>query len=203
MMNNKKIYILLASLLILIFPIGFSVEIVGCSSGAEIWKCEQNKLCTCVVSGECTDGNLLVYEGGIYNILCLPSINPEDGIAAINLDLCGNPTGEIRVRANCLEGQSLEKRVTIYAPVTTTTITTTTTTTIAIETTTTLKYCSEQGESCERLDCCRGLECCDDMICREACPSKGINIWLIIVPVIGILAVVIAFVLLRRSYESE
>ena len=59
-------------------------------------------------------------------MLCCPDI--VDSVAEINWDECGNPTGTVKVRAECEEDESSEKRITVSsAPATTTTMVTTTT----------------------------------------------------------------------------
>ncbi|MBU5678915.1 MAG: hypothetical protein KQA36_03465 [Candidatus Aenigmarchaeota archaeon] len=175
------------------------IEITECSSGKEPWVCYSNELCICRISGICTDGILMIYKGSIQDAFCFPSI--EKGIAAIYLDDCNNPREEIKVRASCLEGNSAEKTIKIEEKVERAS----TTTTIATRETTTIRECSKLGDSCAYQNCCEGLYCCSDMVCKESCEEERseTNLWLIIIPVIGLLIIVASFVIIKRRGEIE
>lgn len=124
MRSHVKIVALILMLLILPSA-ALALTIESCSSNTESWKCEKGKLCICRISGSCTNGNLLVYKTSLANLLCAPSI--VDGTAEIDWNFCGNPTGTVRVIADCDEGQSEERslEIIILAPTTTTSTTTT------------------------------------------------------------------------------
>lgn len=128
--------------IIIILFLGISlvsgIEIESCKSeGKNNWECGSSDICVCRISGGCTDGRLLVYETDVRNLFpCMPKI--INGYADIIWDNCDNPTGEVKVRADCSEGQSSQKTINIISPEapppqsnghhgTTTTITTTTT----------------------------------------------------------------------------
>jgi len=161
------------------------IEIKTCNSGRETWKCEIGEECKCYIYGNCTNGNLIVLKEDIRNVLCAPKI--EDGIAIIDWTICGNYYGNLDVIADCDEGQSLKKTVTVV-----TKLTTTTTTILIQPTTTTIEItCIQSGGYCGRDGCCPGLECCEDKICREICgEGTKLNIWIIVIGVISVLIVI-------------
>ena len=103
-----------------------SLEVENCQSNDEDWECELDEICICEIDGTCTDGNLLVYEDDLDNVLCIPEIKNKK--AEFSFDSCGSPTGKVRVRADCDEGQSDEENldVVFYGTIPTTTKTTTT-----------------------------------------------------------------------------
>jgi hypothetical protein len=185
----KKIALFLIFLLFIVNQtFSLDLEIRSCHSGRETWKCEIGEECKCFIIGNCTDGNLIVFKENITNVLCTPKI--ENEIAIIDWSLCGNYTGKFDVIADCEEGQSIKKTVTVV-----TKLTTTTTTTILIPlTTTTFEIpCIQSGGYCGRegLRCCPGLECCEDKICRKICREETkLNIWLIAIGVISVLIVI-------------
>ncbi len=99
---------------IIILLFGFSlvlaVDIDSCKSyGKDNWHCQDDDICICEFSGDCTDGRLLVYETDIRTLFCMPKI--VDGYADINWGNCDYPTGEVKVRADCEEGQSEERTI--------------------------------------------------------------------------------------------
>jgi len=194
-MKTKSIELFLISLLFLASICkAQQIEIIECSSGKEPWVCYTKDLCICKISGVCTDGILIIYKDNIRDALCYPSI--EKGIAAIYLDECNDPRGEIKVRASCLEGNSVEKIIRIEEK-----IERITTTTIATRETTTIRECSKLGDSCAYQSCCEGLYCCADMVCKESCEEERseTNLWLLIIPVIGLLIIVASFVIIKRK----
>jgi len=208
-MNNNKKFLKIILALILSNSMIFSsitfgannIEILGCTSGKNPWECEIGKACTCRISGTCTEGNLIVYKDNIYNTFCMPIIS--SGISVISLDACGVKRGEIKVRASCLEGNSIEKIISVvefltpFEPKPTTTI---------LIPTTTSRTCSEIGEKCIDLECCEGLVCCDDNTCKEYCEkedSKNFNIWILIIPLLGIFIIFIFFLLIKKKGEIE
>jgi len=132
----KKLLLFMVILLIST-PLVLSLNIEEChSAGDSNWNCEDSDVCTCRISGSCTDGRLLVYEGDIRNLLCMPKI--VNGYSDIIWGNCMNPTDEIQVRADCVEGQSSEKTIDIFADQggsTTTSITVTSTTATSTSTT--------------------------------------------------------------------
>ena len=180
-------------LLLLFFSsLSFSIEILGCRSGREEWRCEIGKECVCVITENCTNGNILLYQTDITSLVCAPQI--IDNIARINLTECGvEYYNTIKVIADCEEGISGEKTITIVPPAITTTTTTTSTTlsqtqNVTITCTPKEGYCGEG-----RAPCCSGLECCSDYICKESCEEKrgpNIDIWLVIIGAVSVLIVV-------------
>lgn len=182
-------------LLIIIFSqICNALEILGCSSSRDPWKCEVGKDCICIIAGNCTNGTLLVYQEDIRSLVCAPKI--MEGIARIDLEYCeATYYRNLKVRADCDEGFSQEKSITIIPK-----IETTTTTTIAPKTTTTITRvtttltCGVRGQYCGagRAPCCEGLTCCSDFVCRESCEDEGlkIDIWLVVIGAISVLIVV-------------
>jgi len=129
---RKKLLIPFITISLIILSRGYSVSVETCESGIGDWQCEVNKICVCDISGSCTNGDLLVYQGDVTNLLCAPSISGSS--VDIFWDDCGNPSGHIIVRADCDEGQSSEEVIDIVdlsdggpqTTVTTSTITTTT-----------------------------------------------------------------------------
>lgn len=184
-------------LLIFIIPqICSALDILGCSSHRESWKCEIGNDCICVISGNCTNGSLLVYQEDIRSLLCSPQIS--EGIARIDLEFCeAIYYRNLKVKADCDEGMSQEKIITIIpkSEVISTTLPSTLnlTTTIAQRVTTTIS-CGLRGQYCGpgRAACCSGLVCCPDSVCRESCESEGlkIDIWLVIIGAISVLIVI-------------
>lgn len=178
-----------------------SVEITRCKSDDTNWLCAEGEVCVCKISGTCTDGNLLVYEGSINNLLCAPEIDDDE--AVIDWYDCGNPLEWVDVRADCEEGQSEEESIYVIEEVIirTTTIpddiTTTTTRTITIDVTTTI----EELEPCPiDWECCEGelyyedepcpidMECIDHVcVPFEGDEEGGLNFGL----VVGIIVVII------------
>lgn len=149
MSDNIKYIVIF--LLLLSSPV-FSLEISDCSSDTKAWSCEYDKICKCTVSGKCTNGNILVYKNDISDLICLPSIVGR--YAEINRGDCGDPTGEVKVKADCDEGQSLEETIKLSALTTTTT-------------TTTKASCGD--------DTCDSGE--NYLNCKEDCPSGGSDLY--------------------------
>lgn len=198
-MKTKIIELFLISLLFLaVIGKTQKIEITECSSGKDPWVCYTNELCVCRISGICTEGTLMIYKNSIQDAFCFPSI--EKGIAAIYLDMCNNPRGEIKVRASCLEGNSVEKTIRIEEK-----IERITTTTIATRETTTIVECSKLGDTCAYQSCCEGLYCCEDMICKESCEKERIetNPWLLIIPIVGLLIIVASFLIIKKIGYME
>ncbi|MEM5793446.1 MAG: hypothetical protein QXY45_03795 [Candidatus Aenigmatarchaeota archaeon] len=105
-----------------IFPV-LGVSISNCNSpGQSNWFCNINDFCTCWIS-DCTDGDLLVYLEDPREILCSPEISGSS--VDISWSDCGNPTGKVKIKVDCVEGQSTEKEINLIfyqQPQTTTTI---------------------------------------------------------------------------------
>ncbi|MCD6226634.1 MAG: hypothetical protein J7J93_02470 [Candidatus Aenigmarchaeota archaeon] len=183
-------------IMFLLIPLATSVSITNCKSGDNDWECQQGEICTCYISGACTDGNLFVYKDTIGDLYCMPSI--ENGKAEIDLNNCNNPSGSIKVRADCDEGQSAVKTIEIVSESTTTTHVTTTTTTE-------LKECPFDcciGESqYEDKFCGSGYECVNNECVKTGkSSSKG----LVIVGILIIIIVaVVAFFIIKKGSESK
>lgn len=211
----KKIF-LIAFLLLLAVSYSSALEISSCRSGDDEWVCQTDKICVCKISGDCTNGNLFVYNTSFLTPLCLPKIN--NGLVNIEWDQCQSPTKQVKVRANCDEGQSLERIVQLTEAAatttssttraTTTTLATTSSTTSTRATTTTLATCPYQccvnepgylDKSCEE-----GFECCPSDMggreCKKSCfeteekkRSSGLFIIIAIVGLIVIVGLVLYF----------
>ena len=145
-MLSRRIGILLLAFILIVPTIVFSVSITDCTSGYSSWTCESGSICKCTISGSCTDGNLLVYKTSVSNLLCCPSI--INSIARIDWKNCGSPMGQVRVRADCEEGQSSEKIILITSKPSYTTTSTymLTTSSMAHTTTTTVQAPSSSGK---------------------------------------------------------
>ena len=211
---KKNIMLLVFILVFLIIPnIVLSVEIIRCKSDDTNWLCEEGEICVCKISGECTDGNLLVYEGSIENLLCLPEIDDDE--AVIDWDDCENPLEWVDVRADCEEGQSEEESIYFKEIIITETTTSTTTTTITTIGTTTIE---EELEPCPiDWECCEGelyyedepcpidMECIDHVcVPYEEVEEEGFNYGLIagIIVVIIVVFLIYSFFIKKRGKMS-
>lgn len=180
-------------IIIIIFSqVTLAIEILSCSSSRDQWKCEIGKDCVCLLSENCTNGNLLIYQEDIRSLICAPSI--DGNIVKIDIIECGAVYYKnLIVRADCDKEVSQEKTITII-PRTETTTTTVATTTIPQTTVTTVLSCGVKGQYCGqgRMPCCEGLTCCSDLVCREKCEEEGtkIDIWLIVIGAISVLIVI-------------
>ena len=139
-----------------------SIDVTSCKSNGINWLCEQGKVCTCEISGTCSNGNLLVYEDDISNPLCSPQIS--DGVASIKWENCNTTKDSVKTRADCNEGQSPEERIIISAAITTTTVlgTTTVPETTIPPTTTLPGMCGDGYCEYEDYECLEGYEHCDE-----------------------------------------
>lgn len=190
------------------FSLVFSLEVESCKSNNDNWECEEDEICVCKIDGTCTDGVLLVYDDDISDMLCMPEIKSKK--AEFTWDSCGNPIGEVKVRADCDEGQSDEEDLEVIEfyidRTTTTTVITTTrrTTTTGVATTIDgLEPCPDEYECCEDeypyedMRCPIGEECCPDHVCREDCYQDGgpggPNYWLVFGIIIVIIAVFLVY----------
>jgi len=100
--------------LFLSFSLAYAVKIESCKSeGESDWDCHESDICICRISGDCTNGRLLVYEKDIRTLLCMPRI--VNGYSDIDWDDCFSPIGEVKVRADCEEEQSSENTVNIVS----------------------------------------------------------------------------------------
>ncbi|MBU5678510.1 MAG: hypothetical protein QXJ96_03010 [Candidatus Aenigmatarchaeota archaeon] len=189
-MKSAKYVILI---IITFSHISAALEILGCSSSREAWKCEIGKDCICLISGNCTNGTLLVYQEDIRSLVCAPQI--IEGVARIDLELCdATYYKNLKVIADCDEGFSEEKSISLIAPRIETTSTTTSIEISRPRVSTTTIGCGLKGQYCGvgRAPCCEGLTCCPDYVCRESCESEGlkIDVWLIVIGAISVLIVV-------------
>jgi hypothetical protein len=183
--------LLLFSIFILFFlssikPV-LSVEFDSCSSGGSDGFCEKYKTCICTISGECTNGNLLVYQGELSNPLCSPEIDKNS--VSIDWDSCNiTKLSFINVRADCDEGQSAEKTIKLVLETTTTSLFTTTSTTTLEETTTITNentntcggngYCEDITAECKSgyYYCSKNNEECPEFPYNEKCCCKPTNL---------------------------
>lgn len=143
-------------------PLVLSLEVENCASNDEDWECALDDICECEIEGHCNHGVLLVYDDDISDMLCMPEI--EDNEVEFSLDACGSPTGKVRVRADCDEGQSDEERLDVIEVVTIISTTTTrrTTTTTRVATTT----IEEEKDPCPiDYDCCEDEYPYEDELC--------------------------------------
>jgi hypothetical protein len=122
-MNNKKFLLvfIFSSVFFSLSSAAFAVEITDCKSNGASFQCEVGKICTCTVSGACTNGNILVYKTVSSNLLCTPQI--LGSTSQISWNNCNNPTDSVKVEASCDEGQSSERTIAIISGSTTTTTT--------------------------------------------------------------------------------
>jgi len=207
---HMKKYSITFALFLLLLPVVYSVDISGCKSDSINWLCERGKICTCMISDTCTNGNILVYEQNINNILCSPQIS--DKVAKIDWSYCNTTLDSVKIRADCDEGQSNERMI-IVSGVATTTATTITTTSTITETTISEGICSVDGY-CEITtnDCVIGYEECpsynNECNVGEKCccpattttiPGKegGFNFLWIAVIIVVIAVVVVYFVIIK------
>jgi len=203
--DMKKLMILML-IILLSYPLVLSLEVENCKSNDEDWECEIDEICVCEIEGTCTDGVLLVYEDDVSEMLCMPEIDGDD--AEFTLDSCGSPGDEVKVRADCDEGQSDEEDLEVIDYEVDTTTTRKTTTTRRTTTTTRATTTAEELEPCPiDYECCEGelyyedelcpvgMECCYDHVCKEDCgieDGDGIN-WGLIAGII--VAIVVVFLI--------
>lgn len=216
LVTNMKKYMISFALFLFLMPIVYSADISNCKSDSINWLCERGKLCTCSIAGTCTDGNILVYAEDVSNIICSPQIS--DRIARIDWSYCNTTLDSVRIRADCDEGQSLEKMIIISG--TATTIATTTTATITtIETTISGGTCGAEGycdaainecivgyEECSSYssECSAGEKCCCPSTATTTPGKKGGGFnFLWIVPIIIVVAVVLVYFFVIRGREKE
>jgi hypothetical protein len=146
----KNLFFIIFFLLLLI-PSASAVTVSDCNSGSGSWKCETGKSCVCSITGPCTNGVLQVYRS-IGDVLCIFEV-PSGLSVSINWNNCGSPSGTIKVKADCDEGQSPEKTITLSAAP----VTTTTTTPELFP-----PGCRKEGHVCTSKSlCCSGLQCVD------------------------------------------
>ena len=210
----KMKYITLTGIIFLfLIPVGLSLDISGCKSDSTNWLCTRGSLCVCDISGTCTNGNILLYENDVSNLLCVPKITNNK--AYIDWTYCNTTLDSIRIRADCDEGQSLERMIILSG--TTTSVSTTMLTTVA----TTTEYtgmCGNEGY-CEKIEneCLTGYENClendDECNADEKCccpgttttiPSdKGGFNFLWVIPIIIVIIVVLVYLFFIRGRERE
>ncbi|HDJ96641.1 MAG TPA: hypothetical protein ENG45_01035 [Candidatus Aenigmarchaeota archaeon] len=140
--------------------LGLTIE--TCNSNGEDWKCEIGKVCECTIEGDCTDGNLLVYNGSTSTLLCAPPIIKTSG--KIDWDFCMSPGEWVTVIADCEEGQSEREIVMLLKPTATTSTSTTSITTSTSTTTTTIP--EEAKEECP-YECCVDEPGYEDKYCKS------------------------------------
>jgi hypothetical protein len=198
--------IMLFIIFLLISPnIVLSLEIDYCKSNDDNWFCEAGEICVCEISGDCTDGVLLVYEGSIKNLLCVPEI--YDDQAVIDWDACGDPREWIDVRADCEEGQSDEETILVAELVeppidTVQTTSTTSRTTIdgGLEPCPLDYDCCEGEPEYEDFPCLAGMECINNECVKYDDEDGGINYGLIIgVIVIAVIAFLVYSFYLKKG----
>lgn len=217
----KMKYILAGIIFLFLIPIGLSLDITSCKSGSTNWLCDRGHLCACEISGTCNNGNVLLYENDISNILCAPQI--ANNKANIDWSLCNTTLDSVRIIADCNEGQSLERMI-ILSGATTSTITSTSGTTSAgttagsTTTQTTIEYtgmCGSDGY-CEKTEnecltdytecsendneCNTGEKCCcppSGTTTTTKGDKSGFNFLWIIPVIIVVIAVAIYFIFIR------
>ena len=174
----RKDIIIMVTLVIFLMSLNniFAVSIESCKSGRENWVCDPDDICVCEISGDCTDGDLLVYKDDITDLLCAPEILGSN--VDIFWEKCGNPIGEVKVRADCEEGQSSREKITIsYISSAVTTTTSTTTTTVILCNYVCQSTCSDDNNPpfCYRRiphgtrGCPGGTICCESIF--KQCPE--------------------------------
>jgi len=216
-------YITLSGIILLfLIPASLALDITGCKSDSTNWLCERDDLCLCSIDGTCTDGNLLVYENELSNLLCAPRIS--DNKAYIDWSFCDTTLDMVKIRADCDEGQSTERMIILSGllPTTTTASTTTPTTTVVTTIGTTVYtgtcgyegYCENIDNDCiiDFIDCpeyddeCNVDErcCCPFAEATTTVPSGegGFN-FLWIIPIIIVIIVVVVYFFFIRGRERE
>lgn len=201
MLEMKKILLTMMVVSLIILDFVSALSISSCKSDTTEWFCEKNKVCVCEISGDCTNGNLIVYKTNFLSPLCLPEI--LDNEAEINWDNCQNPIGILYVRASCNEGMSPVKEINIsFAPLPTTTTTTSTTSTTSTTISTVPTTTTTVGKNPCPYECCvdeviyedkycnSGYNCVDNK-CVKAGGRRGRTIGIIILLIIVIIAVVL------------
>jgi len=187
-------------ILFLLLPLASSVTITSCKSDDADWECQEDEICVCSISGACTDGNLIVYKSTISNLYCTPVI--KNGKAEIDWDNCKNPSGTIKVRADCDEGQSSIKSIEIVSESATTTHSTTTTTEPEDELEECPYECCINEIYYEDEFCPSGFECINNE-CVETGKSSNKGLIIVGILIILIIAVVAFFVIKKGSKEEE
>jgi len=219
MLDKKLISILV---FIFIFSINsvvvLSVNITTCKSDSIDWLCERDRPCVCEISGTCTDGNLLVYEEGITNLICAPQIS--DRTASIDWTICETTENNIKVRADCKDEQSSEKMIILTGAAVTTTVPTTTTSTPTTEYTGTCGidgYCEFKDNEClEDYEDCSEYEheCYTDEKCccstnggtPTTIPSKSSGFdygWIIGFLIIIVIVVIVYFFFIKKGKAEQ
>ncbi len=216
----KMKYILIGIIFLFFIPVSLALDITGCKSDSTNWLCDRSDLCICEISGTCTNGNILLYENDVSNLLCAPQIS--DSKAYIDWSLCDTTLDSLKIVADCNEGQSTERMIILTGVAstvsTTTSISGTTQSTAGTTIQTTIEYtgmCGSDGY-CESADndcltdytdcpeyeneCNTGEKCC----CPPSGPTTtikgdkgGFNFLWIIPIIIVIIAVVIYFLFIR------
>jgi hypothetical protein len=207
MLKIEKTLLTIAVLLLIAFSSANALAISSCKSDTGEWVCERNKVCICEISGDCTNGNLIVYKTNVLDPLCLPEI--IDTEVEIRWSDCQNPAESVNVRASCDEGLSSEKQITIPTTLLTTTTTNTAITmwrpTTTLNVTTTARKQSCPYECClddtiyEDEYCDFGYECVNNSCEKQKSSGKGRTIGIIILLIIIIAAG--AFFLFRKKLK--
>ena len=220
MLTKKLIGVLIFVSLLMNFAPVLCVNLTSCKSDSIDWLCEKDKLCNCRITGDCSNGNLLVYEDDIYSPICSPQIS--DSSSSIDWSICETSEDYIKIRADCEEGQSNERMLILTGTaVTTTTVRSSVTTTTQSDVYT--GTCGGDGY-CELSDveCIGSYEDCStyDNECQvsEKCcclvsvstpstsPKKksGFNYWWIIgiLAIIG-LAILVYFFYIKKGHREE
>jgi hypothetical protein len=211
---DMKKFMLSFVTLLLLLPIVYSADITSCKSGSVNWLCERGKLCTCSISGTCTNGNILVYGDYVTNVLCLPKIS--DKTAIIDWSYCNTTSDYVKIRVDCDEGQSSEKMIIVSGVATTATTTRTSTT---VQTTISEGVCGADGyceitsnecvvgyEDCNsyNTECNTGEKCCCPSLTTTIPEEEGgFNyIWIVPVIVVVIAAVLFYFFFLKEREKK-
>jgi len=208
-------------LILLLIPTGLALDISECKSDSTNWLCERGEMCVCTITDTCTNGNVLLYENDVSQLLCAPKIT--DNKAYIDWSYCNTTLDSIRLRADCDQGQSAERMIILSGVPTTVATTIATTTPTTTQTTETTEYtgmCGDDGY-CENInnECLMNYEDCSvyDDECnvdeRCCCPSAGPTTttpsdgggfnYLYIIPVIIVIIVVVIYFFFIRGRERE
>ena len=201
------------------FTTVLSVNITNCRSDSIDWLCEKDKLCNCRTTGDCSNGNLLIYEDNINNPVCSPQIS--DDTSSIDWSICKTSEDYVKIRADCDEGQSVEKMLILTGTgVTTTTTGSSATTTTQFEYTGTCGgdgycelsdlECMESYEDCSTYDneCQLNEKCCclvgDVVPSTDLGKKSGFNYWWIIgiLVIIG-LAILVYFFYIKKGHREQ
>lgn len=109
----RKILIVTLIALLSISP-ALAVIIDDCYSGRyDHFECEYDDMCYCEISGNCTDGDLIIYRDDVDETICIPEIFDSE-VEFNRYDCEFEPNEIVYIRAICEEDYSPEEELEIY-----------------------------------------------------------------------------------------